>query len=362
MNNVVKTSASLASDIGRMRRESGMVMATVTSLDDDEIGKPTKCAGWTRAHVIAHLALDAEAMTNLATWAATGREHPDYASREERNADIEAAAGQSAAELACALERANDRLVAAFRALEDGAQVPTLPTLFSGEVNAFSLPARRTTELIVHHDDLDTTWEWHEADPEAIVDAIEVCVLRLQAEPRSPDHDLGQQRVEAGRVRGAHRAASDSARRTVRVCASARSLMPTNARPSTSARVRRIRAAVSCPSGVSSITTARRSPGRGPRVMSPRCSSRSRMPVSVAGCSPAWRARALGVSGPLRASTSRQSRSTSLSASLPPTWWFSRASWIRRSRSAALISFPARRRWRASLSCVCSISYEFRTI
>jgi maleylpyruvate isomerase len=186
MNGVTKTAQSLAGDIGRMQRESGMVMATVTSLNDDEIGKPTKCAGWTRAHVIAHLALDAEAMTNLATWATTGREHPDYASREERNAGIEAAAGQSAAELAGALEGANDRLVAAFRALEDGAQVPTLPTLFSGEVNAFSLPARRTTELIVHHDDLDTTWEWHEADPEAILDAIEVCVLRLQADPRSP--------------------------------------------------------------------------------------------------------------------------------------------------------------------------------
>ncbi len=62
----------------------------------------------------------------------------------------------------------------------------TLPTMFSGEINAFSLPARRTTELIVHHDDLDTTWEWHEADPDAILDSIEVCVLRLQVNPDSP--------------------------------------------------------------------------------------------------------------------------------------------------------------------------------
>jgi maleylpyruvate isomerase len=136
--------------------------------------------------VIAHLARGADAMTNLATWAATGQETPAYASREKRDADIEAAAGLSAAELGAALEQANARLVEAFEALKDGVRVPTLPTLFSGEVNAFSLPARRTTELIVHHDDLDTTWEWHEADPEAILDAIEVCVLRLQASPDSP--------------------------------------------------------------------------------------------------------------------------------------------------------------------------------
>jgi len=38
-----------------MQREAAMVMATVTSLADDELSKPTKCEGWTRAHVIAHL-------------------------------------------------------------------------------------------------------------------------------------------------------------------------------------------------------------------------------------------------------------------------------------------------------------------
>ena len=186
MNTVTKTAQSLAGDIGRMQRESAMVMATVASLTDDELGEATKCEGWTRAHVIAHLARGADAMTNLATWAATGQETPAYASREKRDADIEAAAGLSAAELAGALEQANARLVEAFEALKDGVRVPTFPTSFSGEVNAFSLPARRTTELIVHHDDLDTTWEWHEADPEAILDAIEVCVLRLQANPQSP--------------------------------------------------------------------------------------------------------------------------------------------------------------------------------
>ena len=57
---------------------------------------------------------------------------------------------------------------------------------FAGEVSVFALPAVRTTELIVHHDDLDTTWEWHEAATDAIVDALEVCVARLRANPDSP--------------------------------------------------------------------------------------------------------------------------------------------------------------------------------
>jgi len=186
MDTLIKNPQSLASDIGRMQRESGMVMATVGSLAEDEIGRPSKCEGWTRAHVITHLARGADAMTNLATWAVTGREIPAYESREKRNADIDAGAKQSAAELVADLEQANARMLEAFQALKNGVLVETLPTLFSGDINALSLPARRTTELIIHHDDLDTTWEWHEADTDSILDAIEVCVRRLQLNPDSP--------------------------------------------------------------------------------------------------------------------------------------------------------------------------------
>ena len=186
MDNLIRTRQSLASDIGRMQRESGMMMATVASLSDNELSKASKCQGWTRAHVITHLARGADAMTNLATWAVTGRETPAYESREKRDADIQAGAGRSAAELTADLEQANARLLKAFQALEDGVRVETLPSLFSGEINAYSLPARRTTELIIHHDDLDTTWEWHEADTDSILDAIEVCVRRLQVNPDSP--------------------------------------------------------------------------------------------------------------------------------------------------------------------------------
>jgi len=186
MTNLTKTPQSLASDIGRMQRESGMMMATVASLADDELSKPSKCEGWTRAHVIAHLARGADAMTNLATWAVTGQQTPDYESRAKRDADIETGAKQSAAELVADLERANARLLEAFQALKDGLRLETLPTLSSGEINALSLPARRTTELIIHHDDLDTTWEWHEADTDSILEAIEVCVRRLQLNSDSP--------------------------------------------------------------------------------------------------------------------------------------------------------------------------------
>ena len=253
MSNVIKTPQSLASDIGRMQRESAMVMATVASLADDELSKPTKCEGWTRAHVIAHLARGADAMTNLATWAVTGQETPAYESREKRDADIEAAAKLSATELAADLEQANARLLEAFQALKDGVRVATLPTLFSGEINAFSLPARRTTELIVHHDDLDTTWEWHEADPDAILDAIEVCVRGCRSIPTAPACRSSPARARSG----SSATARTGSRATTRSCCRSWRVSRWKKVCSTRASCR------SCPRGEAPRVRVRKSPRSG---------------------------------------------------------------------------------------------------
>jgi maleylpyruvate isomerase len=61
----------------------------VTRLDDVEIIRPSLLPGWSRAHVLTHLARNADALVNLLTWARTGIEHPMYASRADRDADIE---------------------------------------------------------------------------------------------------------------------------------------------------------------------------------------------------------------------------------------------------------------------------------
>lgn len=180
-----KTETLLTGDIGRMERETDMLMATVMSLSEDELRAPSKCEGWTRAHVVAHLALGADAMGNLVTWATTGTETPAYASPQARDADIEEAAKLPGDELKAKLRQANEKYLEAVNSLKQGIKAETVQ-MSTGEANPLSLPARRTTEVIVHHDDLDTTWEWHEADPEAIVDAIEVCVKRLQANPEAP--------------------------------------------------------------------------------------------------------------------------------------------------------------------------------
>ena len=61
---------------------------------------PSLLPGWTRGHVLTHIARNADGMVNLLRWARTGTKIPMYASAESRSADIEAGSGRPAASLA----------------------------------------------------------------------------------------------------------------------------------------------------------------------------------------------------------------------------------------------------------------------
>jgi maleylpyruvate isomerase len=63
----------------------------VAGLSDESLTAITALPGWTRAHVVAHVAANADALNNLVHWAATGIETPMYASPAERVAGIEKA-------------------------------------------------------------------------------------------------------------------------------------------------------------------------------------------------------------------------------------------------------------------------------
>ena len=49
----------------------------ISGLDGPAYAAPTLLAGWSRRHLVAHLAANAEAIGPLVSWARTGRESPD---------------------------------------------------------------------------------------------------------------------------------------------------------------------------------------------------------------------------------------------------------------------------------------------
>ena len=125
------------------------LLETLSRLTDDDVRRPSLLPGWTRGHVLTHLARGGEALRNLL------EDRPAYVSQEARNADIEAGATRSAAELAADVRAS----AAAFRETalaqpDDGwERVLTVPGV--GSFPASQVLVRRLVELELHHVDLN---------------------------------------------------------------------------------------------------------------------------------------------------------------------------------------------------------------
>ncbi|AEV82742.1 maleylpyruvate isomerase [Actinoplanes sp. SE50] len=132
-------------------------------LDDSAIGEPSALPGWTVGHVLTHLARNAEALTNLLTWARTGVETPAYASREARDAAIEAGAGRPLADQLADIRTAHERFADAAAAMPAEAWTFRYPSLMP---SAAVVPWARLREVEVHHVDLGrgyTPADWSDA-------------------------------------------------------------------------------------------------------------------------------------------------------------------------------------------------------
>lgn len=130
------------------------VAGHLDALDDDALAEPSGLPGWTRAHVVAHLARNADALVNLLTWARTGVETPMYPSREARDAGIAATAEQLPEELRADFAAACARLAVAFETMPAGAWTATVRNGQGREVPATEVPWMRAKEVWVHGVDL----------------------------------------------------------------------------------------------------------------------------------------------------------------------------------------------------------------
>ncbi|WP_051684044.1 maleylpyruvate isomerase family mycothiol-dependent enzyme [Blastococcus sp. URHD0036] len=116
---------------------------------------PSLLPGWSRAHVLGHLAGNADGLTNLLEWARTGVETPMYASAQARNAEIERRAALPPEELDAEVLAATRRLAEAVAGLPDRAWDAEVRTFPGRTVPASEVLWMRTVEARVHAVDLD---------------------------------------------------------------------------------------------------------------------------------------------------------------------------------------------------------------
>jgi maleylpyruvate isomerase len=132
------------------------LLGTARVIAEPDLRRPSLLPGWTRAHVLAHLARSADAMRYLLVGARDGQERPAYPSAQAREADIEHGAGLPAKELVADLAASAMAFRAVSKQLPDDAWRFPVRVLDSAPFPAAQLLTRRLVEVELHHCDLDT--------------------------------------------------------------------------------------------------------------------------------------------------------------------------------------------------------------
>src|SRR6266567_8535421 len=88
----------------RLAGATDRLLATAAGLTDRQAREPSLLPGWSRGHVLVHLARNADGLRNLLIWARTGVVTPQYPSQQARDdASRRGRAGQPATwSLTCA--------------------------------------------------------------------------------------------------------------------------------------------------------------------------------------------------------------------------------------------------------------------
>ncbi|MGH3413097.1 MAG: maleylpyruvate isomerase family mycothiol-dependent enzyme [Marmoricola sp.] len=142
-------------DLERLGESTQRLLHTVASISGPEWTAPSVLPGWSRAHVVAHLALNAEGMAGAVAAVLHGGSSPLYTSNEDRDGDVEKLSGEPSAVVGERLERASGRLGTALSALT--------PDLMDAEIERTpggprfpvqGLARTRRREVEVHHADL----------------------------------------------------------------------------------------------------------------------------------------------------------------------------------------------------------------
>jgi maleylpyruvate isomerase len=126
---------------------------------EPDLRSPSLLPGWSRAHVIAHLASGADAMRDLLRGVRSGRDQSDrdraaYASTAARDAVIESGAARATAELMTWLADSAMALRTVTRRLPDDRWQVPVQMLGSAPFPAGELLVKRLVEVELHHCDL----------------------------------------------------------------------------------------------------------------------------------------------------------------------------------------------------------------
>ncbi|SDP00966.1 maleylpyruvate isomerase [Pedococcus dokdonensis] len=182
--------STLAADLDAVRRHTTLLVEHAGALRD--VRAPSLCDGWSRAHVLAHVARNAEAIQRLAQWAVDGTARPMYpGGTAGRDAAIEEGAAQAGPAspddprpgglLVDDLAATADALDPHLAALAGPLAVDRVEMRGGLLVPPLALPRLRLREVVFHHVDLDDGFTFAHVEPQMLRAFVDDAATRLGA-------------------------------------------------------------------------------------------------------------------------------------------------------------------------------------
>ncbi|RKT11053.1 maleylpyruvate isomerase [Streptomyces sp. 1114.5] len=155
MTDPQSAATAAASWLGQVEESTRRLLDTVSGLKPEAVAEPSALPGWTRGHVLAHLARNADSLVNLLTGARTGTDIPQYASNEARDAEIDRDAPRPLEVHLADLHASHQRFAEAAALLADESWTAEIRHRTGYLFPAHDIPHKRLLELEYHHVDLD---------------------------------------------------------------------------------------------------------------------------------------------------------------------------------------------------------------
>lgn len=175
----------MTDDVAAVADYTTQLMETARGLSD--ASADSLCEGWTRGHVLTHIARNAEAIGRLAEWAVSGTAQEMYpGGTAARNADIEAGAGRPLEALVTDLADTAAALTPKLEALSGPLAVDAVEMRGGLMVAPAELPFLRLREVVYHHVDLEAGFTFHDVEPDLLRRFLDDAVTRLSAAPEAP--------------------------------------------------------------------------------------------------------------------------------------------------------------------------------
>jgi len=184
------TPSHLSDNLVLLSHETTLLLQTAAGLDDESIREDSLCHGWTRAHVLSHLARNADALSRLAGWAVTGTPRAMYDSQQSRDADIAAGSTRGVQEILSDLESSALRFASAASGLAGPPERVEVEMRAGRTVLGGRLPTLRLMEVVFHHVDLADGYTFAAADRGFVRRAVSNAAQRIGASDQAPSITL----------------------------------------------------------------------------------------------------------------------------------------------------------------------------